>query len=134
MTPAVEKQKFQAISQRDSGKSVVLVVDNHKEVLRFIEIDLEIRGFEVITSTSGEEALRLVDSARPNIMLLDIMIPGMGGFEVLRQLRDYSQLPVIAFSVSEDNQREALRVGATDFVKKPFYPDELADKIKCILD
>jgi two-component system KDP operon response regulator KdpE len=114
-------------------KQRVLVVDDHPKVLRFIEIDLKIRGFEVVTTTSGNQALELVKSAGPDIMLLDIVMPGMDGFEVLRKLRDFTQLPVIAFSASPGNYHEAMRLGANDFVSKPFQPDEMASKIEALL-
>jgi two-component system KDP operon response regulator KdpE len=114
-------------------KQRVLVVDDHPKVLRFIEIDLKIRGFEVVTTTSGNQALELVKSAGPDIMLLDIVMPGMDGFEVLRKLRDFTQLPVIAFSASPGNYHEAMRLGANDFISKPFQPDEMASKIEALL-
>ena len=111
----------------------MLVVDDQPKVLRFVEIDLKIRGFEVITTTSGSEALNLVRSAKPDIVLLDIIMPGMDGLEVLEKLRDFTELPVIAFSASPGNYHEAMRLGANDFVTKPFQPDEMANKIKSFL-
>ena len=114
-------------------KQCVLVVDDHPKVLRFIEIDLKLRGFKVITTTSGEEALELVKSAKPDIMLLDIIMPGMDGFEVLKELRTFTKLPVIAFSASPGNQDEALRLGANDFMHKPFDPDDMVRRIKALL-
>jgi two-component system KDP operon response regulator KdpE len=114
-------------------KQCVLVVDDHPKVLRFIEIDLKIRGFEVVTTNSGNEALELVKSAKPDIMLLDIIMPGMDGFEVLKNLRDFTQLPVIAFSASPGNYHDAMRLGANDFISKPFQPDEMASRIKALL-
>jgi two-component system KDP operon response regulator KdpE len=111
----------------------VLVVDDHPKVLRFIEIDLKIRGFEVITTTSGDEALGLIKTAEPDIMLLDIIMPGVDGFEVLKKLRTFTQMPVIAFSASPGNQNDAIRLGANDFVNKPFQPEEMADRIKALL-
>ena len=117
----------------DGKKRCVLVVDDQPKVLRFVEIDLKIRGFEVITTTSGSEALNLVRSAKPDIVLLDIIMPGMDGLEVLEKLRDFTQLPVIAFSASPGNYHEAMRLGANDFVTKPFQPDEMASRIKSLL-
>jgi len=111
----------------------VLVVDDHPKVLRFIEIDLKLRGFEVITTTSGSQALELVESAKPDIMLLDIIMPEMDGFEVLKKLRHFTQLPVIAFSASPGNYHDAMRLGASDFMSKPFQPDEMASKINSLL-
>ena len=115
-------------------KLCVLVVDDHPKVLRFIEIDLKLRGYEVITTVSGEEALDLVKSARPDIMLLDVIMPGINGFEVLKQLRDFTRLPVITFSASADNYEDAMLLGASDFVTKPFEPDEMARRIELLLD
>ena len=117
----------------EGKKQCVLVVDDHPKVLRFIEIDLKLRGFEVITTTSGSEALELVKSAKPDIMLLDIIMPEMDGFEVLKKLRDFTQLPVIAFSASPGNYHEAIRHGANDFMPKPFQPDEMVRRIKALL-
>jgi two-component system KDP operon response regulator KdpE len=117
----------------EGKKQCVLVVDDHAKVLRFIEIDLRLRGFDVMTTSSGNEALELVKSAKPDIMLLDIIMPGIDGFEVLRKLRDFTQLPVIAFSASPGNYEEAMRLGANDFVPKPFQPDEMVRRIKALL-
>ena len=117
----------------EAKKQRVLVVDDHPKLLRFIEIDLKVRGFDVITTTSGIGVLELVRSTKPDIVLLDIIIPGMDGFEVLKKLRDFTQLPVIAFSASPGNYHEAMRLGANDFVPKPFQPDEMARRIKALL-
>ena len=114
-------------------KPCVLVVDDHPKVLRFIEIDLKLREFEVVTTTSGSEALELVKSGKPDIVLLDIIMPGMDGFEVLQKLRDFTQLPVIAFSASPGNYQDAMRLGANDFMAKPFQPDEMVKRIKALL-
>jgi two-component system KDP operon response regulator KdpE len=114
-------------------RQCVLVVDDHPKVLRFIEIDLKLRGFKVITTTSGEEALELVKSAKPDIMLLAIIMPGIDGFAVLKELRTFTKLPVIAFSASPGNQDEARRLGANDFMHKPFDPDDMVRKIKALL-
>jgi two-component system KDP operon response regulator KdpE len=114
-------------------RQCVLVVDDHPKVLRFIEIDLKLRGFEVICTASSQEAIELVRSAKPNIMLLDIIMPGMDGFQVLEKLRTFTQLPVIAFSASPGNHDRALLLGANDFMTKPFDPDEMARRIKAIL-
>jgi two-component system KDP operon response regulator KdpE len=118
----------------EEEKQRVLVVDDNPKVLRFIEIDLRIRGFEVITTTSGNKALELVKSAKPDVMLLDIIMPDMNGFEVLKKLRDFTQLPVIAFSASPGNYHDAMRLGADDFVSKPFQLDNIASKIQSLLN
>jgi two-component system KDP operon response regulator KdpE len=114
-------------------KQRVLVVDDNPKVLRFIEIDLKLRGFDVMTTTSGDEALELVKSKKPVVMLLDVIMPGMDGFEVLKKLRTFSQLPVIAFSASPGNRNDSLRLGADDFMTKPFHPNDMVKKIEALL-
>ena len=111
----------------------MLVVDDQPKVLRFIEIDLKLRGFEVICTTSSQEAIELVRSAKPDIMLLDIIMPEMDGCQVLEKLRSFTQLPVIAFSASPGNRDRAMLLGANDFMAKPFDPDEMARRIEAIL-
>jgi len=116
-----------------SNKQCVLVVDDHPKVLKILEICLKTQGFKVITTTSGEESLALVRSKKPDIMLLDIIMPGIDGFEVLRRLRDFTQIPVIVFSASSGNYGEAMHLGANDFIPKPFQPDEIISKVKGLL-
>lgn len=111
----------------------VLVVDDHPKVLKFVEIDLKLRGYEVVTATSGQEALELVRSVKPDIMLLDIVMPEMDGFEVLKNLRAFTRLPVIAFSASHGNCDDAVHLGADDFMTKPFRPDDLVRRIEALL-
>jgi len=115
-------------------KKRVLVLDDQPKVLRFIEIGLKLHGFEVITTTSGEEALEFIRSDSPDILLLDIIMPGIDGLEVLKQLRSFSHLPVIAFSASSGTRDDAIRLGADDFMEKPFHPDELVRRIRALLD
>jgi two-component system KDP operon response regulator KdpE len=115
------------------NKPCVLVVDDNQKVLKFIEIDLKLRGFKVVSTNSGERGLELVRSTKPDIVLLDVIMPGIDGFEVLKKLRTFMQLPVIAFSASSENQDEALRLGANDFMHKPFDLDEMARRIWVLL-
>jgi two-component system KDP operon response regulator KdpE len=114
-------------------KRRVLVVDDHPAVLKFIEIDLKLRGFKVVRALSGKEALKLLKSARPDIVLLDMIMPGMDGFEILKELRTFTDLPVIAFSASPANQDQALQLGANDFMHKPFDPDAMCRRIRALL-
>ena len=111
----------------------VLVVDYHPKVLRFIEIDLTLHGFDVVTTMSGAEVVALVKSVKPDIMLLDIIMPEVDGLEVLKRLREFTQLPVIAFSASHGSHDDALKNGANDFMAKPFRPDDLLRKIEALL-
>jgi two-component system KDP operon response regulator KdpE len=117
----------------EKEKKRVLVVDDQPKVLKFIEIDLKLRGFEVISATSGNQALELTKMMKPDIILLDMIMPGLNGFEILKELRVFTNLPVIAFSASLENQDESLRCGANDFVHKPFNPDDMVRRIRALL-
>lgn len=116
-----------------SKKQTVLVVDDQPKVLKFMAIDLRVHGFNVITVGSGEEAMEQVKNTRPDIMLLDIIMPGMDGFEVLRQVRTFSQIPIITFSASSSNYTEAIKLGANDFINKPFQLDDMVNRISALL-
>ena len=112
----------------------VLIVDDNgstREVLRAILKNL---GHEVAgEAEDGKSALKAFMELRPEAVLLDIIMPGIDGFEVLRQLRSFSQMPVITFSASADNHTEAIKLGANDFVAKPFQPDFIIKRIEALL-
>ncbi|MFH1032578.1 MAG: response regulator [Chloroflexota bacterium] len=110
----------------------VLVVDDEIKILRFIKLSLTLAGYAVITATNGADALKLLESEKPDIMLLDLIMPGMDGFEVLRRTRAISGLPVIVFSAHDSASGEALSLGANDFLAKPFSSGELVNKIEAI--
>jgi two-component system, OmpR family, KDP operon response regulator KdpE len=118
----------------EKNKKRVLVVDDQPKVLKFIEIGLKIRGYIVYCATSGEQALQTIRQEKPDVMLLDMVMPGKDGFEVLRELRGFSKMPVIAFSASPGNQDPAMQAGANDFMHKPFDPDEMVKKIETFVD
>lgn len=111
-------------------KKCVLVVDDEPAVLRFISVSLSMAGYEVVTATSGEEALKLIASERPDIMLLDLVMEPLSGLDVLARLRAFSQMPVIVFSARSDLGAIALKKGANGFVVKPFRPDQMTKKIE----
>ncbi len=110
-------------------KAKVLVVEDEQAILKILGIKLRVSGYSVITAHDGEEGLQLLDSARPDVLLLDIILPGMDGLEVLEELRSRSRLPVIVFSARPENAQEALRLGADNFLAKPFDVDELVKTI-----
>ena len=112
----------------------VLVVDDEPKVLRFLEVALKLRGYYVLTTTSGKEALELVSSEKPDVMLLDIVMPDLNGYEVLKQLRKFSEIPVIAISASPAIQNDIVKHGADYFIMKPFDPNNLASVISRLLD
>lgn len=115
------------------NKQRVLVVDDEPGVIRFVKINLALAGYEVISTTSGEEALPLIKSKKPDILLLDVFMTPITGFEILVELRTFSQLPVIVFTARNDVGKTAIKEGANGFIAKPFKPGDLIKKIREIL-
>jgi diguanylate cyclase (GGDEF)-like protein len=112
----------------------VLVVDDEKNILDIIKFNLEVEGYEVITSRDGEEALRLVQELRPDLILCDIMMPELDGLEVCRRLKADSrtnQIPVVMLSARTQAQDKvaSIEAGADDFITKPFDFSDLVARI-----
>ena len=117
----------------------ILVVDDEIYIVHILEFTLTMEGYEVITAADGEEALRKVETDRPDLVVLDIMMPRMDGYEVCRRLREDAEtreLPVILLSArGRPIDREAgIEVGANDYIVKPFSPRRLLEKIRDLLD
>lgn len=114
---------------------LVLAVDDEAGILRLIKLELTTQGFRVVTAASGEEALRVAEEQRPDIALLDIVMPEMTGLEVMRRLRERSSIPVILLTAkgSESDKVRGLELGADDYLAKPFSPDELSARVRAVL-
>ncbi len=115
-------------------KKRVLVVDDEVGVLRFVKASLSLEGYDVFTTSSGEEGLKMVESVKPDIILLDILMTPVSGLDVLKRLREHSRLPVIAFTAKHDTGDRAISEGADAFVSKPFMPEQLTKTIEAILN
>jgi two-component system KDP operon response regulator KdpE len=113
----------------------ILVVDDEQRMVRFIRLNLEHDGFEVISAFNGKEALEKVRNALPNLVLLDVMLPDISGFKILKKIREFSSVPVIMLTAKgEENDRvRGLEWGADDYVTKPFSPRELVSRVKAVL-
>jgi DNA-binding response OmpR family regulator len=114
---------------------LVLVVDDEPRMTNFIRLNLELEGMRIATATNGREAL---DSARedmPDLVLLDVMMPTMDGFETLKRLRQFSPVPVIMLTAKDDEEDRVrgLELGADDYIGKPFSHRELLSRIKAVL-
>ncbi len=113
----------------------ILVVDDEIEILRALQRSLTAHGFDVFTATTGEDALDAIVHYRPDLMLLDLGLPGISGLEVCRRVRSQSNLPIIVLSV-KDTERDkvlALDLGADDYVSKPFGMNEVLARVRVAL-
>ncbi len=113
----------------------ILVVDDEVQILRALRRALDARGYEVVTAADGEEALEEVERSMPDLVVLDLNLPGISGFEVCRRLRGWSQVPILILSVREDEAGKvrALDLGADDYLTKPFGVEELLARVRALL-
>jgi len=116
-------------------RPTILVVDDEPQILRVMRASLPARGYEVRTASSGAEAIDEIRKQPPDLMILDLMMPGISGLEVCRQVRAFSNLPIIVLSAkgSESDKVAALDLGADDYVTKPFGMDELMARVRAVL-
>ena len=116
-------------------KRLVMVVDDEPAIVRLVRAKLQADGYAVITAARGEEALALLDDERPDLVILDLMMPGMDGFETLRRIREVGQIPVIMLTAraGDADKVRGLQGGADDYLTKPFNPDELSARVAAIL-
>ena len=117
-----------------AGK-LILVVDDEPRMIKFVQFNLELDGFRVISASNGLEAVDKVRTQLPDLVVMDVMMPQMDGFEALHQIRELSEVPVIMLTVKdeEDDKHVAFAAGSDDYVTKPFSPRELSDRIKAVL-
>ena len=116
-------------------EKLILVVDDEPRMVRFVRMNLELEGYQVTEAGSGLETLEKVRDELPDLVVLDVMMPEMDGFETLARLREISTVPVIMLTVKgdEEDRIRGLRLGADDYVIKPFSPRELASRIRAVL-
>jgi two-component system OmpR family response regulator/two-component system alkaline phosphatase synthesis response regulator PhoP len=120
---------------RPAPKATILVVDDEEAIQRMLAVALAREGYRVVEALDGERALQLVTSERPDLILLDVMLPGIDGLEVCRQVRATSQVPIIMLTARDDEIEKVLglELGADDYVTKPFFIAELRSRIRAVL-
>jgi len=121
-------------AQRSTGRRI-LVVDDEPRMVGFIRMNLELEGHQVIEANTGMAALEVIRTQLPDIVLLDVMMPELDGFETLRLLREFSDIPVIMLTAKGDENDIVfgLELGADDYVTKPVGGRELSSRIKAVL-
>lgn len=117
------------------SKEKILVVDDEKNIVELVRYNLEKEGYEVVCAYDGIQAVDLARQDKPDLMILDIMLPGQGGLEVCRILRKESRIPIIMATAKgeEIDKILGLELGADDYVTKPFSPRELVARVKAVL-
>ena len=120
---------------RTDGRPSILAVDDEPSVLEALSATLEARGYQLRTAPNGAMALDAITTQRPDVVLLDLAMPGINGVEVCRRLRSFSRVPVLVlFALSDEPQKvKALDAGADDYITKPFGVEELLARIRAAL-
>jgi len=118
----------------NQGKTI-LVVDDEPRIIEAVNMNLELEGYQVSAARNGYEALQKLTEDLPDLIILDVMMPEIDGFETLRKIREVSTVPVIMLTVKgeEIDKVKGLDLGADDYVTKPFSPKELVSRVKAVL-
>ena len=117
------------------NKQTIMIVDDDENIAQLVRLYLEKEGFEVISSTRGDAALAAFKANPPSLVLLDIMLPGIDGWQVCRAIRQISSIPIIMLSAKDETFDKVLglELGADDYITKPFDPKELVARVKAVL-
>jgi two-component system KDP operon response regulator KdpE len=128
------KSKSKKVKEARSH-TYILVVDDDEKILKFLRYNLSGEGWHILTARNGAEAIQTVEKEHPDLILLDIMMPEVDGFEVCQRVRQWSQVPIIGVSARGDtaDKVKCLDLGADDYITKPFGIDELIARIKAVL-
>ena len=125
-------------TEAPENRSVILVADDDRDILDLLAFRLERAGYEVVSASDGEEALRLAVDRKPDLAVLDVMMPKLDGYEVTRRMRadeSTKRIPVILLTarVQEHDVARGFEVGADEYMKKPFSPAELRARVQAII-
>ena len=119
----------------NKGKTCVLVADDEPRYVRAIQVNLEASGYKVLAAQDGQMAMELAVNEEPDLIILDIRMPGLDGYEVCQRIREFSTVPIIMLTaLAEDADKvKGLDVGADDYVTKPFSAEELLARVRSVL-
>ena len=114
---------------------LILIVDDEPGIVRTLQSNLEANGFKTLAATNGVRALEIIEEQQPDLLILDIMMPNMNGFEVCHRVRKFSQIPIIMLSArrSEEDKVKSLNLGSDDYISKPFGMSELVARLRAVL-
>jgi DNA-binding response OmpR family regulator len=121
-----------------NGQPLILIADDDPDILALVSFRLERAGYEVVQARNGEEAVQVALARRPDLAVLDVMMPRVDGYEATRRLREHEEtrrMPVILLTarVQEEDIARGFDAGADDYVKKPFSPQELGSRVQAVL-
>ena len=110
----------------------IFIVEDERRIARFLQIELEHEGFETATEDNGQRAFERIGQERFDLVLLDVMLPGLDGFEVCRKVREFSSVPIIMLTAKDELEDKVtgLDLGADDYITKPFAIQELMARIR----
>ena len=123
------------MSSAVSANTKILVIEDEERMARFVRLNLEQDGFQVSEALNGREGLDKLRTFMPDLVLLDVMLPDLDGFELLKMIREIDNVPVIMLTAKgeEEDKVRGLELGADDYVTKPFSPRELVSRVKAVL-
>ena len=116
-------------------KTSILLVDDDPQLIRLVRTNLDAAGFRILSATDATAALRIMDMEPPELLILDIMLPGVNGFELCQRIREFSNVPIIMLTakVEDSDKIRGLKLGADDYLTKPFSVQELMARIEAVL-
>ncbi len=122
-------------SLEQTAPELILIVDDEARMRRFIRMNMELEGFQAIEAANGVQALDQIRQYSPDLIIMDVMMPEMDGFETLKLLREISTVPTILLTVKSDEEdiTRGLNLGADDYITKPFSPRELSSRVSAVL-
>lgn len=117
------------------NRPLILAIDDEESMLKLLRTSLPLEGYDIVTASDGVSALELLEESKPDLVILDIMMPGLDGFQVLNLIRQRSSVPVIMLTAKDEEiyLQRALVAGADDYVRKPFNIQILIARIKAKL-
>jgi DNA-binding response OmpR family regulator len=114
----------------------IMLVEDDQDTIEILQLYLEQEGYESVVALDGVEALESVKRFNPDLIILDLMLPKLGGLEVCRDIREESQVPIVMLTarLEEESRRASFDLGADDYISKPFSPKEVVTRVKAVLE